>query len=230
LNATVARLRAALGDSADRPRFIETLPKRGYRFIGRLAPAVREPQPLPARRARIMVLPFANLSGDPAREYFSDAMTDSIITELAAAAPEDVAVIARTTAMRYRASRQDVTRVGRELNVDYIVEGAVWQTEDRVTINVKLVQVDDHTHLFARRYEAATPDLFDVHRAIAHEVSSRIGGVRTVSCAIDRPDVSARPTEDQAAYHAYLRGRHELQKFVPESLASARRCTPRSHS
>ena len=86
-----------------------------------------------------MVLPFLNLSGDPAQEYFSDAMTDSVIMELARAAPESLAVIARTTSMRYRGTQKNVARVGRELNLDYLVEGGVWRTADRVTINVQII-------------------------------------------------------------------------------------------
>jgi hypothetical protein len=119
LNTAIARLREALSDSAEHPRFIETLPKRGYRFIASLSEAVRRP------RARLLVLPFANLSGDPAQEYFSDAMTDEIITELVGLAPEHLAVIARTTAMHYKGSQKDVAEISRELGVDYVVEGSV---------------------------------------------------------------------------------------------------------
>ncbi len=114
LNTAVARLREALCDSAERPRFIQTLPRRGYRFIAHIyAPsrAAAEPQ---MRRARLLVLPFMNLSGDLAKEYFSDAMTDEIITALASLAPEKLAVIARTTAMHYKGSHKDVGRIGRE--------------------------------------------------------------------------------------------------------------------
>jgi TolB-like protein/tetratricopeptide (TPR) repeat protein len=221
LNSTITRLRAALGDSVDSPCFIETLPKRGYRFVAQLAPAVQIPQPEGSRPVRLMVLPLQNLSGDPAREYFSDAMTDSIITELACAAPEEIAVIARTTSMRYRGSHQEVTRVARELNLDYIVEGGVWQTEDRVTINAQLIRVDDQTHLFARRYEAAPRDVFGIHQAIAHEVSSQIVGpeLQAARRTTEGPGVPVRPTDDATAYTLYLRGRHELQKW---SLATAK--------
>ena len=126
LNTAVARLREALGDSAERPRFIETLPE------ARL-PLHRNPlgsrscagDPRGRARTRLLVLPFVNLTGDPAQEYFSDAMTDELITELAALAPDALAVIARTTAMHYKGSHKDVARIGRELNVDYVVEGAV---------------------------------------------------------------------------------------------------------
>jgi DNA-binding winged helix-turn-helix (wHTH) protein len=91
LNTAVARLRDTLGDSAERPRFIETLPKRGYRFIAAVSQPVATAEPALPRRSRLLVLPFVNLSGDPGQEYFSDAMTGEIITELAALAPDALA-------------------------------------------------------------------------------------------------------------------------------------------
>jgi DNA-binding winged helix-turn-helix (wHTH) protein len=117
LNSAVSRLREALHDRAGRPRFIETLPKRGYRFIGE----VRRPES-PDRTAstasRVLVLPLVNASGDAAEEYFSDAMTDDVITALADRGGDELAVIARTTAMRYKGTHKDIARMGRELSLD----------------------------------------------------------------------------------------------------------------
>lgn len=104
LNTVIAQLREALSDSADHPRFIETLPRRGYRFLKNVSELPLSPEKSRAKRARFLVLPFLNLSGDQAQEYFSDAITDEIITALAGVAPEQLAVIARTTAMHYGAS------------------------------------------------------------------------------------------------------------------------------
>jgi adenylate cyclase len=101
-----------------------------------------------------VVLPFVNLSGNPAEEYFSDVMTDEIITEIAALSLEDLAVIARTTAMHYKSSHKDVGRIGHELGVDYVVEGTVRRADGRVGINIQLIQVKDQTHLFAQKYDA----------------------------------------------------------------------------
>ncbi|MGA8865605.1 MAG: winged helix-turn-helix domain-containing protein, partial [Candidatus Sulfotelmatobacter sp.] len=145
LNTAIARLREALCDSADHPRLIETLPKRGYRFLESVSELPLTPEKRTAKRARLIVLPFVNLSGDPAEECFSEAMTDEIITEFARLAPEQLAVIARTTAMHYKGSQKDVARIGRELGVDYVVEGSVRRMEDQAGVNVQLIQVSDQT-------------------------------------------------------------------------------------
>jgi TolB-like protein len=143
LNTAVARLREVLGDSADHPRFVETVPKHGYRFVGDASKSLR-PKP------RLLVLPFANLSGDPAQEHFSDAITEDMITRLAGLAPERLAVIARTTAMHYKGSPKEVAQIGHELALDYVVEGSVRLLDDRITVNVQLIQVSDQTHLLNR--------------------------------------------------------------------------------
>jgi len=150
LNTVIARLREALSDSAEHPRFIETLPRHGYRFLRSVSEPPRTPEKSRLKRTRLVVLPFLNLSGDPAQEYFSDAITDEIITVLAGLAPEQLAVIARTTAMHYKGSHKDVSRIGRELGVDYVVEGGVHRNDDQVSINVQLIQVSDQAHLLVR--------------------------------------------------------------------------------
>jgi TolB-like protein len=208
LNTAIARLRDALNDSADHPRFIETLPRRGYRFIASVSESVRSP------RARLLVLPFANLSGDPAQEYFSDAMTDEIITELVGLAPEHLAVIARTTAMHYKGSQKDVAEISGELGVDYVVEGSVHRDDVRIALNVQLIQGHNQTHLWAKRYDIELRDLFDTRSAIAQAIATQIDITprRTVR----------RPTEDLPAYNLYLQGRYHFLKATPEGFAKAK--------
>ena len=155
----MARLREALNDSVAHPRFIETLPKHGYRFIASvLRPA--------APRPRLVVLPFVNLSGDPAKEYFSDAVTEEIIGQLAGLAPEQLAVIARTTAMHFKGSQKDVSEIGRELAVDYVVEGSLRQADERIVMSAQLIQASDQTHLWANRYDAELREVFSIESAV----------------------------------------------------------------
>jgi TolB-like protein/tetratricopeptide (TPR) repeat protein len=217
LNTVLGRLREALNDSAERPRFIETVPKRGYRFIAQVHPVPCTSADAAERRARLLVLPFVNLSGNPAEEYFSDAMADEVITAIAALSPEHLGVIARTTAMRYKGTRKDVERIGRELTVDYVVEGGVRRAGDRVTINVQLIRVKDQTHLFAKEYNAEMPDVFKVHNCIAQAIAAHVPSLAaTVRARIAdvAEHVRRNPTQDIVAYNLYLQGRFHLYRDV----------------
>ncbi len=220
LNTAVARLREVLGDSAEHPRFIETLPKRGYRFLGTVTETAPPPEQRPARRARLVVLPFLNLSGDPTQEYFSDAMTDEIITALANLAAEHLAVIARTTAMRYRNSQKDVARIGRELDADYVVEGALHHTEEQVGITVQLIQTRNQVHLFARKYEVDRHNIFHMLDTAAQDLVTHIPSITE---GVRRGQGTRKPTENLAAYNEYIQGRYEMWKWTPEGARKARK-------
>lgn len=225
LNTAIARLREALCDSADHPRFVETLPKHGYRFIASVSEPPAVAAPTRSVRTKLIVLPFVNLSGDPGQEYFSDAMTDEIIIELARLAPEHLAVIARTTAMHYKHSRKDVARIGQDLGVDYIVEGAVRRADDRVGVNVQLIQARDQTHLFAERYEAGMADIFNLHSSIAQAIARNIppfaGAIEGGLLRHQR--FRRKPTDDLAAYNEYIKGLYEMWKLNAEGIDEAKR-------
>ena len=122
LKTAINKIRQALGDSAHNPRYLETLSRRGYRFIGAVekltAAATSEDQ------IRLVVLPFENLSSDREQEYFSDGMTEEITAQLGNAQPQHLAVVARTTAMLYKHTDKRLDQIGQELKVDHIVEGS----------------------------------------------------------------------------------------------------------
>src|SRR5205085_1773269 len=135
LNAAVKRLRAALGDDADNPRFVETLHRRGYRFIAPVQSTDNGSSvaPPPAARAamharidtaavRLVVLPFANLSNDPAQEYFSDGLTEEMITQIGRLCPSRLGVLARSSSMLFKRSPKSAHEIARELCVDYLLE------------------------------------------------------------------------------------------------------------
>ena len=206
LNSAVARLREALSDSAGQPRYIETLPKRGYRFVGSLVK--------PAPRPCLVVLPLADLTGDPSREYLSDAMTEEIITDLANVAPEQLAVIARTTAMHYKGSRKDVAQIGSELAVDYIVEGSVHQSEGRIGINVQLIRAKDQVHLWANRYDAEWRDILSVTGAVAEAIAAQIGATPRRA--------PRKTTADPEAYNLYMQGRDQMATLTAGGMAKAK--------
>src|SRR5258708_37862601 len=112
----VRRLRDALNDSADKPRFIETLSRRGYRFIGTINATARQIQSL-------AVLPLENLSHDPEQEYFAEGLTEALITTLAKIG--ELRVVSRTSAMQYKGVHKSLREIARGLGVDAVVEGTV---------------------------------------------------------------------------------------------------------
>jgi TolB-like protein len=223
LNTSIARLREALSDSADRPRFIETLPKHGYRFLASVSevapPAAAEATP--TKRPRLLVLPFVNLSGDPGQEHFSNAVTDDLTTELASIAPKHLAVIARTTAMYYKNRSEQVTRISRELSVDYVVEGGVRRADDRIGINVQVIRASDQEHVFAKRYDADSSEVFGLQGRVARAIADHIGvsaGVEEIRLGAAGGDRATRkPTDDVVAYNEYVQGcycfDHLIQSF-----------------
>jgi TolB-like protein/Flp pilus assembly protein TadD len=221
LNAAVARLREALGDSAEQPHFIETLPKRGYRFIAPVIQPAPVPSAAPPKRVRLLVLPFVNASGDPAQEFFSDAMTDDVITELAAMAPGELAVIARTTAMRYKGSHKDVVRIGRDLKADYVVEGGVRRADGRIYVNAQVIRAGDQEHVFAKRYDESAAEVFRLQGRIAREIADSVGteaGIQVIrDRAIGGHRVTRMPTADATAYNEYVQGLFHLDHMTADS-------------
>jgi TolB-like protein len=221
LNAAVARLRRVLRDSAERPRFIETLPKHGYRFLGSVSRPSAMPERPAAPRIRVLVLPLVNLSGDPGQEYFSDAMTDELITALTDTGVDHLAVIARTTSMHYKRTRKDVATIARELDLGWVVEGSARRVDGRTTILVQLVRGDDQTHVFARRFDADLDDLFALHRSVARELAQQMGALpprdRVVEPRGQQWEAGRAPTKDVAAYNLYAEARRLLSWGNPSA-------------
>jgi TolB-like protein len=146
LNYCIRQIRTALDDDARSPKYVETLQRRGYRFMARVERDVSS-----AGRGKVLlaVRPFENLSADADQEYFSDGLTDEMITQLARLNPERLGVIARTSAMKYKGSRKSVSDIGRELGADYVLEGGVRRFGARVRVTAELIQVEDETHVWA---------------------------------------------------------------------------------
>jgi TolB-like protein/DNA-binding winged helix-turn-helix (wHTH) protein/Tfp pilus assembly protein PilF len=285
LSMAILKLREALNDSVNNPRYIETVPKRGYCFI---APATRldeggdqpgSPVALPeagpastpvARRARwrslpgsmilllaccalgivvgilfaldtwgirdsamrllkphnarlpitiesIAVLPLENLSGDREQEYFSDGLTDTLITYLGQITPWRV--ISRASVMRYKRGKTPLPQIARELNVDAVVEGTVQREAGRIQISVQLLDARGDRHLWANTYEHATEDILGFERrvalSIAHEISGRV-------LPAQETRLNGRRTVNPEAYDDYLHGRYLLGQRTAEAESGAR--------
>jgi TolB-like protein/DNA-binding winged helix-turn-helix (wHTH) protein/Tfp pilus assembly protein PilF len=169
---------------------------------------------LPSARARIAVLPFTNLGADPDQEYFSDGMTEEVITSVSQINPERLGVVARTSAMHYRHTDKTVRQIGHELSVDYILEGSVRRSENRVRVTAQLIQVGDQTHLWAGEYDRDLSDVLTVQgqisAAVAEAIRVRLGR-----------KTSVQTTVNPEAYQLYLKGRHFLDRRDPELLRKA---------
>ena len=169
----------------------------------------------PREKIMLLVIPFDNLSGDPEQEYFSDGMTDEMITTLGRISPQELGVIARTSAMRYKNTDKAIAEIGRQLGVDYIVEGSVRRSGNTVRINAQLIQVADQTQLWGDSY---TRDLSDVF-AIQAEVARAVAKSLAMELLPDRQPIQAKsPTANPAAYDAYLKGRHHWNRRTGDSL------------
>ena len=157
----------------------------------------------------IAVLPFLNLSGDPKQEYFSDGLTEDILTELSRA--RDLRVIARNTSFQYKDKAVDVTKLGRELNVRYVLEGSVQRSDDRLRVAAQLIDTETGTHIWADRYDREMADVFLVQDEIVNQIVAKIAGSYG---AIERAEVNsaARKSSEQIrAYDLVLRARGAIQ-------------------
>ena len=285
LNAAVKRLRQALNDSSDNPRFVETLPRRGYRFIApmqavavtgdesavQLTAAVTEAPPtrdlpeakdqdqghlsemtVPVVRQRwprawkrpgfallamlailtgwilrpgshpppairsLAVLPLENLSGDASQDYFSDGMTDELITELGQIG--ELRVISRTSIMTYKGAHKSLPQIARDLNVDAVVEGAVLRSGDRVRITAQLILAAADKHLWARSYDGEMGDTLALQKQVARSIAAEI---RIELTPHEQAVLKNGTRVSPAAYDNYLKGRYFWNKRTADGLRKA---------
>src|SRR5580692_7805988 len=283
LNASVKRLRQALNDSADNPRFVETLTRRGYRFIAPTqtvpamggVPAVRAdaaisevtevpatPNPSeakqpdrvslrertvrvspvwkrsgiallvvlgisvvwllrphehpPATIRSLAVLPLDNLSGDVSQDYFSDGMTDELITELGQIS--ELRVISRTSAMAYKGSHESLPRIARDLNVDAVLEGAVLRSGNQVRITAQLILAATDKHLWAKSYEGDLQDTLMLQKQVARSIA---GEIRIELTPQEQAALQHLQQVNPEAHEDYLKGRYFWNKRTPGGLKDA---------
>jgi serine/threonine protein kinase/tetratricopeptide (TPR) repeat protein len=174
------------------------------------------PQPLPGAIQSVAVLPLENLSGDSSQEYFSDGMTDALITELSHI--RKLRVISRTSVMQYKHTQKPLAAIARDLNVDAVVEGTVMRSGGRVRISAKLIQTSMEQTLWADNYERDFTDVLalqsDVATAVARGIQVELSAPEASLLASRRPVVPE-------AYEAFLRGRFEAEKRNPQGLVTS---------
>src|SRR5215469_13544477 len=200
VNRAINRLREALGDSAESPRFIETLAKRGYRFLA-------DPSADATQIRSLLVLPLENLSGDPEQEYFALGMTEALTTHLAKIGA--LRVISRTTAMYYKRAQKTLPEVARELGIDGVVEGSVLRAEGRVRISAQLLHAPTDTHLWAESYDRDMRDILVLQTEVA---SAIVQEIKVKVTTLERTQLDRTPAIIPEAYDAYIRGRYYWSK------------------
>ena len=206
INNAIKRLREALGDTAETPQYIETLPRRGYRFIGKIERGT------PKFRS-LAVLPLENLSHDPEQEYFAEGLTEALITTLAKIG--ELRVVCRTTAMLYKDVHKPLREIAHELAVDAIVEGTVLRVGDRVRITAQLIDPEKETHLWAESYQRHLRDVLDLHAELAQSIARQVQVKLTPQ--EQAQFAQSRPVNPEA-YEAYLKGRYHWNRRSREGL------------
>ena len=161
--------------------------------------------------ASLAVIPLQNLSGDPEQEYFADGMTDALITDLAKMG--SLRITSRTSVMRYKETKLTIKDIGRELDVDAVVEGTVTRAGSRVRITAQLIQVSTDMHLWAEAYERDVSEVLDLQRAVATDIARRI---EVVVRPLDRPRI-VQPE----AYGLYLKGRYAFYQYTSQGWQRA---------
>ena len=170
-------------------------------------------------RVMMALLPFQNFSGDSTQDYVSDGLTEEMITQFGRMDPQQLAVIARTSAMAYKETRKTTAEIGRELGVDYILEGGVRRDDSRVRVSAQLIQVKDQTHLWARSYDRNMRDLLslqgEVAQAIAEEIQIKLSKRPRALPATNRPvDVEAYEIYLLGLYYWNRRSQADLQRGI----------------
>jgi TolB-like protein/Flp pilus assembly protein TadD len=178
-----------------------------------------------ARRVMLAVLPFENLSGSPDQDFFSDGLTEEMITELGRLHPERLGVIARTSTMPYKGAMKSAAEIAAELGVDYLLEGSVRREGDRVRITTQLIRASDQTHLWAENYDRDLAGVLDLQAQVSRAVADRI----QLSLAPDRQRARARARPiNPRAHEAALMGRYFLDRRTADGIRKARDSFDRS--
>jgi adenylate cyclase len=175
----------------------------------------KPPLPLPDKPS-IAVLPFVNMSADPEQEYFSDGITEEIITAISKT--PKLFVIARTSSFKYKGKEVDVRAVCRELGVRYVLEGSVRKSEDQLRITAQLVDGKTGKHLWAERYDRELKDIF----AIQDEITLRIMSALQLKLTAGQAAYAAKGTRNLNAYLKYIKGREHFIRGTPEDYFLAR--------
>jgi len=239
LTSHINAVRKAIGDTGENQHLIRTIARKGYRFVGEVQERDGSKKPVPSTlpqstaqlatqlsapplvvpdRPSIAVLPFINLSGDPAQDYFVDGVVEDIIGAMSRM--RGIFVIARNSCFSYKNRAVDAKQVGRELGVRYMVEGSLRKAADRVRITGQLVDAATGANLWSERFEDKADNIFELQDQMTASV------VGAIAPQLERAEIDRarhKPTESLDAYDYYLRGMANLHLGTRESIEEALR-------
>jgi adenylate cyclase len=215
LTRAVAELRRALGDSPQHPKFIENLPKRGYRLIAEVEYLDAGQPEAPS----IAVLPLANLTGAPEDDWLAGGISEEIINTLARLS--GIEVVARTSSFAFRDRAADIREIGRALNAQYVLEGAVQNVEGVYRITVQLIRTEDGHHLWSERFDRLAGNLLALEDEIARLTLDRL---RVTVTPTEKAQLAFTDTADPDAHALHRLGRYHLGQRTPAAIVEAIRC------
>jgi TolB-like protein/Flp pilus assembly protein TadD len=208
LTHCITEVRQALGDESSHPRFLKTITRVGYKFIGEVLETCEEAAPSAPPKPfalvnSIAVLPFANLSADPENEFFCDGLSEELINRLTSL--RQLRVVAHSSSFAFKNQNQDISEIGRKLGVQTILEGSVRKSGNRLRISAQLIDARDGFHLWAQQYEREVEDIFHLQDEISLAVVEKL----KVSLSIEEEKgFRAHSSCDLRAYHLYLAGNY----------------------
>jgi TolB-like protein len=168
----------------------------------------------------IAVLPFLNLSGDPSQEYFSDGLTEDILTELSRA--RDLRVLARNTTFQYKGKAVDISKLGRELGVRYVLEGSVRRAGDDLRVTAQLIDAETGAHIWADKFDRKMSDVFLLQDEIVGQIVAKVAGGYGVIESTEAKSAARKSPEQIEAYDLVLRAHAAMWLWTHESFRSAR--------
>ncbi len=204
-------LRRALGESTENPRYIETVPRRGYRFVAKMIEPEEEAHD--GGIDSLAVLPFINASNDPNMEYLSDGVTESIMNSLSRL--PQLKVMARSTVFRYKGAGIDPREAGHSLGVRAVIMGIVQQLGEQLVISAELVDAEDGSRIWGEQYHRKSSDILSLQDELTWEISEKL---RLRLSGEQKKRLTKRFTENREAYEFYLRGRHAWGRRAIEDL------------
>ena len=200
---------------------LEKEPVDRYSSMSEIIADLEETKPIsgpePEPKKSIVVLPFVNMSPDPDQEYFSDGLTEEIITDLSHVG--DLLVISRNSAMTFKGTAKRTSEIAKIVNVRYVLEGSVRKAGNNLRITAQLIDATTDVHIWAEKYRGILEDVFDIQEEVSRKI---VDALRVTLSPEEKERIAERPIDDIQAYQCYLKARQEMWKWTEDGLERAK--------